>query len=91
MGAEFPLPTIDEVAEELSDLQLLEKSTKQLQAGFWRPVSDGLTSKMHGILEGLRYSGHWGQIRPGKCLDYDPIRSNFSHIFMTVLVFKILM
>ena len=37
------------------------------------------------------HSGHWGQIRPGKCLDYDPIRSKFSRISMTVLVFKILM
>jgi len=49
-----PLPTIDEVVEELSDLQLLEKSTKRLQASFWRPVPDVLTSMMHGVLEGLR-------------------------------------
>ena len=48
------MPSIDEVMEELSDLQLLEKSTKQLQASFWRPVPEILTSKMHKILEGLR-------------------------------------
>ena len=48
------LPSIDEVTEELSDLQLLEKSTKDLQASFWRPVPEVLTSKMHRILEGLR-------------------------------------
>ena len=48
------LPSIDGVMEELSDLQLLEKSTKQLQASFWRPVPEVLTSKMHRILEGLR-------------------------------------
>ena len=48
------MPSIDEVAEELSDLQLLDKSTKQLQASFWRPVPDFLTNKMHGILENLR-------------------------------------
>ena len=48
------MPSIDEVAEELSDLQLLDKSTKQLQASFWRPVPDALTNKMHGILENLR-------------------------------------
>ena len=48
------MPSIDEVMEELSDLQLLEKSTKQLQASFWRPVPGVLTTKMHGILEGLR-------------------------------------
>lgn len=47
-------PSIDEVMEELSDLQLLEKSAKQLQASFWRPVPEVLTSKMHRILEGLR-------------------------------------
>ena len=28
--------SIDEVAEELSDLQLLDKGTKRLQASFWR-------------------------------------------------------
>ena len=38
-----------------------------------------------------KHSGHWGQIRPGKCLDYDPISSKFSRISMTVLVFIILM
>ena len=43
------------------------------------------------VLLGNNHSGHWGQIRPGKCLDYDPIRSKISRIFMTVLVFKILM
>jgi len=48
------MPSIDEVMEELSDLQLLEGSTKQLQASFWRPVPEILTSKMHKILEGLR-------------------------------------
>lgn len=48
------MPSIDEVVEEISDLQLLEKSTKQLQASFWRPVPEVLTSKMHKILEGLR-------------------------------------
>ena len=48
------LPSIDEVTEELSDLQLLEKSTKDLQASFWRPVPEVLTAKMHRILEGLR-------------------------------------
>jgi len=48
------MSSIDEVMEELSDLQLLEKSTKQLQASFWRPVPEVLTSKMHRILEGLR-------------------------------------
>ena len=48
------MPSIDEVMEELSDLQLLEKSTKQLQASFWRPVPEVLTNKMHRILEGLR-------------------------------------
>lgn len=48
------MPSIDEVAEELSDLQMLEKCTKQLQASFWRPVPDVLTNKMHRILEGLR-------------------------------------
>ena len=53
-GATPPMPSIDEVAEEMSDLQLLEKSTKQLQASFWRPVPEVLTSKMHKILEGLR-------------------------------------
>jgi hypothetical protein len=45
---------IDEVTEELSDLQLLEKSMKQLQASFWRPVPGVLTTKMHKILEGLQ-------------------------------------
>lgn len=48
------MPSIDEVVEELSDLQLLEKSTKRLQASFWRPVPDILANKMHRILEGLR-------------------------------------
>ena len=46
--------SIDELVEEISDLQLLDKSTKRLQASFWRPVPDALTNKMHGILEGLR-------------------------------------
>jgi len=50
----MPMPSIDEVVEEMSDLQLLEKSTKQLQASFWRPVPEVLTSKMYRILEGLR-------------------------------------
>jgi len=49
-----PMPSIDELVEEMSDLQLLEKSTKRLQASFWRPVPGALTSKMHRILEGLR-------------------------------------
>ena len=48
------MPLIDGVAEDLPDLQLLEKSAKQLQASFWRPVPEVLTSKMHKILEGLR-------------------------------------
>lgn len=48
------MPSIDEVMEDLSDLQFLEKSTKKLQASFWRPVPEALTSKMHRILEGLR-------------------------------------
>lgn len=48
------MPSIDEVVEELSDLQILENSTKQLQASFWRPVPAALTAKMHKILEGLR-------------------------------------
>ena len=46
--------SIDEVAEELSDLQLLDKSTKQLQASFWRPIPDVLTNEMHRILENVR-------------------------------------
>ena len=45
---------INEVMEELLDLQLLEKSMKQLQASFWRPMLEVLRSKMHRILEGLR-------------------------------------
>jgi hypothetical protein len=45
---------IDEVAEELSDLQLLEKSRMQLQASFWRPAPGFLAAKMHKILEGLQ-------------------------------------
>ena len=48
------MPSFDEVAEELSDLQLLDKSTKQLQASFWRPAPDVLTNKMHRILENIR-------------------------------------
>jgi len=48
-----------------------------------QPRVDAMTIPLH--------SGHWGQIRPGKCLDYDPIRSKISRIFMTVLVFKMLM
>ena len=46
--------SIDEVVEEVEDLQLLDRSTKRLQASFWRPIPDVLTNKMHGILEGLR-------------------------------------
>jgi hypothetical protein len=46
--------SIDEVAEELSDLQLLDRSTKKQQASFWRPVPDVLTNKMHKILESIR-------------------------------------
>ena len=48
------MPPIDELVEEISDLQLLDKSAKRLQASFWRPVPDVLTNKMHGILEGLK-------------------------------------
>jgi hypothetical protein len=48
------LPPIDEVKEALSDLQMLEKSSKKLQESFWRPVPDVLTSKMHRIFEGLK-------------------------------------
>lgn len=40
--------------EELSDLQMLDGSTKRLQASFWRPIPDALTGRMHGILERLR-------------------------------------
>ena len=28
------------------------------------------------------HSGHWGRIRPGKCLVYSPTRSKLSHIFL---------
>ena len=48
------MQSIDEVAEELSDLQLLDKCTKQLQASFWRPIPEALTNKMHRILENVR-------------------------------------
>lgn len=48
------MTSIDAVAEELSDLELLDKSTKQLQASFWRPIPDHLTNKMHRILENLQ-------------------------------------
>ena len=46
------MPSIDEVVEELLDLQLLDKSKKQLQTSFWGPIPEALTSKMH--LENLR-------------------------------------
>ena len=36
------MPSIDAVAGELSDLHLLDKSTKQLQASFRRPIPDAL-------------------------------------------------
>lgn len=48
------MPSIDEVAEELLDLQLLDKSTKKLQASFWRPIPDDLTSKMDKILKNFK-------------------------------------
>jgi hypothetical protein len=48
------MPSIDEIAKELSDLQMLDKSTKKLQASFWRPVPDDLTGKMHAVLGELR-------------------------------------
>jgi hypothetical protein len=48
------MPSMEAVAEEMSDLQLLDKSSKRLQESFWRPIPDTLTNKMHGILEGLR-------------------------------------
>ena len=48
------MPTIDEVEEAMSDLQILENSSKKLQSSFWKPVPDVLTNKMHRLFEGLR-------------------------------------
>ena len=48
------MPAIDEVEEVMSDLQVLEKSSKKLQSSFWRPVPDVLTNKMHRLFEGLK-------------------------------------
>jgi hypothetical protein len=48
------MPSIDEVEEVMSDLQVLEKSSKKLQSSFWRPVPDVLTNKMHRLFEGLK-------------------------------------
>ena len=48
------IPAIDEVEEVMSDLQILEKSSKKLQMSFWRPVPDELANKMHRLFEGLK-------------------------------------
>lgn len=48
------MPSIDEVAEELSDVKMLDKCIEQLKASFWRQVPDVLTNKMHRIFEGLK-------------------------------------
>ena len=48
------MPAIDEVEEVMSDLQILEKSSKKLQMSFWRPVLDELVNKMHWLFEGLK-------------------------------------
>ena len=40
-----------------------------------------ITEKSEMGSKGYWHSGHWGQIRPGKCLVYSLIRSNIPDIF----------